>query len=215
MTSKFGINFAILFAVLALLMAACHQAPKYSPLPAGSTVLAFGDSVTFGTGAASGEDYPSQLALISGWTVVNRGVSGDTSEGAKARIAAALDETRPKLVIVEIGGNDYLQRFPESRIKANIRSILQIVKQSHVPVMLVATPRFSLVGVALGSLPDAKLYAELAEEEGVALLPDTFAGVLSDPQLKSDQIHPNAAGYRKLAEGIAAGLVKAGLLARR
>jgi acyl-CoA hydrolase len=178
-------------------------------------VLAFGDSVTFGTGAASGEDYPSQLTSISGWVVVNRGIPGDTAEGAKARIAAALDETQPRLVIVEIGGNDFLRRVPESRIKENIRSILQIVKQSNVPVMLVATPRFSLLGAAIGSLPDAELYAELAEEEGVPLVTDVFAGVLSDLQLKSDQIHPNAAGYRKLAEGIAASLVKTGLLAKR
>ena len=207
--------FSLLLACLVLALAACHHAPRYSPLPAGSIVLAFGDSVTFGTGAASGEDYPSQLASISGWTVVNRGVSGDTSEGAKERIAAALDETQPRLVIVEIGGNDFLRRVPESRTKENIRGILQIVKQSNVPVILVATPRFSLVGAAFGSLPDAELYAELAKEEGVPLAPGVFADVLSDPQLKSDQIHPNAAGYRKLAEGIAANLVKTGLLAKR
>lgn len=215
MTSTSRSTVAFLLAALVLLLAACHQAPGYSPLPAASTVLAFGDSVTFGTGAAGGEDYPSQLALISGWTVANHGVPGDTSEGAKQRIAAALDETRPQLVIVEIGGNDFLRRRPEAQTKENIRDILRVVKQSRVPVVLVATPRFSLLGAATGSLPDAGLYAELAEEEDVALVPGVFAGVLSDAQLKSDQIHPNAAGYRLLAEGIAASLVKTGLLAKR
>ena len=206
---------SLALVLVCVALVACHKAPKYSPLPAGTTVLAFGDSVTFGVGAASGEDYPSQLASISAWEVVNRGVSGDTSEGAKARIAEALDDTRPKLVIVEIGGNDFLRRVPNTQTKENIRSILQSIKQAGVPVVLVATPRFSLAGAMFGSLPDATLYAELAKEENVPLVPDVFASVLDDPQLKSDQIHPNAAGYRKLAEGIAGGLVKAGLLAKR
>ena len=208
-------GFAALLTSLALAVAACDRAPRYAALPPDSIVLAFGDSVTFGTGAASGENYPSQLALISGWEVANRGVPGDTAEGAKARIAEALDDTKPRLVIVEIGGNDFLRRNPEAQIKENIRSILKTVKQAGIPVALVATPRFSLLGAAVGSLPDAALYAELAKEEGVLLVPDVFADVLSDPSLKSDQIHPNATGYRKLAEGIAASLVKSGLLARR
>ena len=100
-------------------------------------------------------------------------------------------------------------------MKQNIRSMLQTIKQKGVPVLLVAVPRFSLMGAAVGSLPDAELYAELAEEENVPLVPETFADVLSDPALKADQIHPNAAGYRQLAEGIAAVLVETGLLAKR
>lgn len=215
MNSRLCICFAALLTFLALAMAACHRAPSYAALPPGSVVLAFGDSVTFGTGAAGEENYPSQLASISGWQVANHGVPGDTAEGAKTRIAEALDDTQPKLVIVEIGGNDFLRRHPEAQIKEDIRSILKTVKQAGVPVVLVATPRFSLLGAALGALPDAALYAELAKEEGVLLVPDVFAEVLSDPSLKSDQIHPNAAGYRKLAEGIAASLVKSGLLAKR
>lgn len=193
----------------------CDRAPQYAALSPGATVLAFGDSVTYGTGAAKGEDYPSQLAAISGWAIHNHGIPGDTARDAKARIAEAIDETQPKLVIVEIGGNDFLRRHPEAEIKENIRNILKAVRAAGVPVVLVAAPRFSLVGAAVGALPDAALYAELAEEEDVALVPEVFADVLSDPQLKSDQVHPNAAGYRKLAEGIAAALAQFGLLARR
>lgn len=215
MNSRLHIGFAALLACLALAMAACQRTSGYSPLPPDSLVLAFGDSVTYGTGAADVENYPSQLALISGWEVINLGVPGDTAQGAKGRIAEALDDTQPKLVIVEIGGNDFLMRHPEAQIKEDIRSILKVVKQAGVPVVLVATPRFSLVGAAIGALPDADLYAELAKEEGVLLVPDVFADVLSDPSLKSDQVHPNAAGYRKLAEGIASSLVKSGLLAKR
>ncbi len=205
----------VLLALMTLGVAGCGGEPTFSPLPPGSSVLALGDSVTRGTGAAEGEDYPSRLAEISGWTVHNHGVPGDTTAGAKARIADALEETQPRLVIVEIGGNDFLRRRPETEIRENISSILKTIKRAGIPVVLVSTPRFSLLGAATGSLPDAELYADLAEAEVVPLIPDVFADVLSDPSLKSDQVHPNAAGYRQLAEGIAAELMETGLLAPR
>lgn len=205
---------AILCAVALLLSGGCGRAPEHASLPPGSTVLALGDSVTHGTGAGPGEDYPSRLAAMTGWVIHNHGVPGDTSAGALARLDAVLGEVRPALVIVEIGGNDFLRRQPVSAVKENIRAILQTVKTAGIPVVLVATPQFSPLGAAVGMLPDAPLYAELAEEESVPLVPDVFAEVLSDPDLKADPIHPNAAGYRKLAEGIADGLRDAGLLAR-
>lgn len=209
-------SFAIaLLACLALLAGACSRTPQQTALPPGSVVLALGDSVTHGTGAGSGEDYPARLAELTGWVVHNHGVPGDTSAGALERLGPALEETRPALVIVEIGGNDFLRRQPEAAVKENVRRILQRVRQAGIPAVLVATPRFSPIGAALGLLPDAPLYAEVAQEEGVPLVPKVFARVLDDPGLKADPIHPNAAGYRRLAEGIAAGLRDAGLLASR
>lgn len=206
-------SFAIaLLASLALLASACSRAPRQAALPPGSVVLALGDSVTYGTGAGAGEDYPARLAEMTGWVVHNHGVPGDTSAGALERLGSALEETRPALVIVEIGGNDFLRRQPEAATKENVRRILQRVRGAGIPVVLVATPRFSPLGAALGLLPDALLYEELAQEEGVPLVPRVFARVLDDPALKSDPIHPNADGYRRLAQGIAAGLREAGLL---
>lgn len=201
--------------LLLALTLACNRAPEFAPLPRGSSVLALGNSVTYGVGAGPGEDYPTRLAAISGWTIHNHGVSGDTSSGALARLEDALAESQPKLVIVEIGGNDFLRRQPSSTVKENIRAILRRVKTAGIPVVLVAVPAFSPLGAAVGRLPDADLYAELAKEEKVPLVPEVFARVLSDPTLKADTIHPNATGYRQLAEGIAAELVKTGLLAKR
>lgn len=207
---------AVWLLAAALLAGACgSSSPAHAPLPPGSVVLALGDSVTYGTGAGADEDYPSRLAEITSWTIHNHGVPGDTSAGALARLANALDEVRPVLVIVEIGGNDFLRRKPVEEVKENVRAILRRVKAAGMPVVLVATPQFSPLGAVVGRLPDAPLYAELAEEESVPLVPDIFGRVLADPDLKADPIHPNAAGYRKLAEGIAAGLRETGLLARR
>jgi acyl-CoA hydrolase len=202
----------IVLSVLFVLLAGCDDGKKSSPLPPGSPVLAFGDSVTFGTGAAPGEDYPTQLTAISGWHITNAGIPGDTAEAARERIRTAIEQSQPALVIVELGGNDFLRRRPEDRIKEDLRAIIKDVRRANIPVVLVAVPRFSLIGAAVGALPDADLYEKLADEEKVPLVPKVFGRILADPGLKADQIHPNAAGYRQLAEGIAATLRDVGWL---
>lgn len=205
----------ILLLLALACLAGCGDAPRFAALPAGATVLAFGDSVTHGTGAAPGEDYPAQLALLTGWDVRNHGVPGDTAQAARARIDDAIGETRPALVIVEIGGNDFLRRRQESLVREDIRAILAAARANGIPAVLVAVPKFSPLGAAVGRLADSPIYETLADEEKLPLVANVFTDVLSDPSLKADAIHPNARGYRRLAEGIAATLRDAGLLARR
>ncbi|EXI78268.1 MAG: Acyl-CoA thioesterase I precursor [Candidatus Accumulibacter appositus] len=199
--------------LLALLLAtACGDATKGQALPAGSTVLAFGNSITYGTGARPGEDYPTQLAALSDWQVANAGIPGDTSAAARDRIEAALAATRPALVIVELGGNDFLRRRPAAAVKEDLRAIVSTIRHSGAQVILVAVPKFSLLGAISGRLPDSEIYAELANEEKLPLVAEALAEVLSDPELKADPIHPNADGYRQLAAAIAEQLREAGLL---
>ncbi|WP_287695061.1 GDSL-type esterase/lipase family protein [Accumulibacter sp.] len=195
-------------------LAGCGKAPRLAALPAGSPVLAFGDSITHGTGAGPGEDYPSHLAASSGWRVHNAGVPGDTAATARERIDDTLQATRPRLVIVELGGNDFLRRRPEAEVKEDLRAIVRASRQADAEVVLVAVPRLSLLGAVSGQLPDAKLYAELASEEKLPLLPGVVASILSDPKLKADPIHPNAAGYRQMASEIATQLRHTGLLGK-
>ena len=203
-------NNAFLILLLSFLLAACRDVPQYQALPPGAVVLAFGDSVTHGTGASPGEDYPARLAERSGWKIVNAGIPGDTAVAAKSRIDAQLQETNPAMVIVELGGNDFLRRRAEADVKEDLRAILRTVKDSGAIPVLVAVPQFAIVLV--GSLSDAGIYSELADEEKVLLVQDVFSEVLSDPSLRADRIHPNAQGYRELADGIATALRKAGLL---
>ncbi|MBK9447037.1 MAG: arylesterase [Betaproteobacteria bacterium] len=195
-----------------LLLAACGRSEKLPALPRGSVVLAFGDSVTFGTGAAPGQDWPSVLAELSGWRIVNAGVPGDTAEAARQRIAPLLDEHRPALVIVELGGNDFLRRRPQKQVKEDLRQILSVIRASGAHAVLVAVPELSLLGAVTRRPDDAPIYAELAKEEKLPLIPDVFAGILARPELCADQIHPNAQGYRQMAEGVQAALKKTGLL---
>jgi acyl-CoA thioesterase-1 len=204
----FKMFFIVLFSFM---LVACKDAPTHQALPAGATVLAFGDSVTYGTGGGQGADYPAQLAQRSGWNVINAGRPGDTALAAKSRIDTLLQETTPALVIVELGGNDFLRRRAEIEVKEDLRAILQSIKTSGAIPVLVAVPQFAIVLV--GSLSDSVIYSELAREENVVLVEDVFSEVLSDASLRADRIHPNAEGYRVLADGIAKRLSKAGLQA--
>lgn len=196
----------------ALLLAGCGKAPRLAPLPPGSDVLAFGNSITFGTGASPGDDYPARLAAISGWGVRNAGVPGDTADAARARIRELLAETRPALILIEIGGNDFLRRRPETLVKDDLRAIVADGKRSGAQIVVVAVPRLSLLGAAGGQLPDSPIYAEIAQEEGMLVVDGVLAAVLSDASLKADPIHPNAKGYEQLAAGIARRLHESGLL---
>lgn len=191
---------------------ACGDAQKLDPLPADAVVLAFGDSVTYGTGAPRSEDYPTRLALLTGRQVHNAGIPGDTARAATSRIADALARTAAALVIIELGGNDFLQRRASAEVKEDLRAIIRAVRTAGAIPVLVAVPQVSVFGAVTGRLSDSPIYAALAEEEQVLVIEDVFADVLSDATLRSDAIHPNAEGYRILAARIAAELERAGLL---
>jgi acyl-CoA thioesterase I len=178
----------------------------------GATVLALGDSITFGQGAAPQSSYPAVLARLSGWNVVNAGVSGDVSAQALQRTPALLQEHRPALVLLGIGGNDFLRRLPEADTRANIRSICQQALAAGAQVLLIAIPRPALTAASTGSLTDHTLYAELAEELQVPLQRQGWAEVLSDERLRSDRIHANAQGYEQFARSLVGTAHAVGLL---
>jgi len=203
-----------LWALLALLALAsgCSGDRRLAPLPADAVVLAFGDSITAGVGAGPGQDYPAALAAATGWQVVNAGISGDTARQARNRLGALLAATGPDLLILELGGNDFLRRTPPARVRDYLREIVREARASGTLVAVVAVPRLSLVRASAGVLSDSPIYAEIAAEEGVILIPDILSEILSDGDLRADQIHPNAAGYRRLATGIKTTLASSGLL---
>ena len=191
------------------LLAGCGRR-RFRKLVAGDAILAVGDSLTAGFGAPKGADYPAQLAQILGHKVINGGVSGDTSAQALARLPDLLVQ-KPKLVVVSIGGNDFLQRQPESGTRENIRKMVADIRATGVPAVLVAIPHFTTGGL-LGVVSEHPLYAELADELDVPLLKGAWAEILGDKDLKSDAVHANAAGYRLFAEKLAGFLRKLGVV---
>lgn len=195
-----------------LLLAACggKSGKKQTKIAAGSTVLALGDSLTYGYGAGPAESYPAQLQKLTGWDIINGGISGDTSAQALSRLPALL-QRKPKLVLISIGGNDFLRKLPEAETRNNIAEIIESVQKENIPTVLVGVPHLS-VGALFGHLSDHPLYQELAEQYKIPLFEGAWSEILSDEKLKSDQIHANAAGYKVFAEKLEKFLQEEGFL---
>lgn len=196
--------FVALLAVF--LLAACERGPTLPRLNPHDVIVAFGDSLTYGTGASADSAYPAVLAALTGRTVVNAGVPGDTTASALARLPAVLDEYKPRLVLLCLGGNDMLRKQPESATENNLRLMVQTIRASGAEVVLIGVPAPKLFGGA----PD--FYARVADAMKLPLEDEVFVEVLRDNRLKADPIHANAAGYRVVAERLAAFLREAGAL---
>ena len=191
----FGI--LILFSLLA-----CDSGQIFHKMRPNSSLLAFGDSLTYGTGAETGFSYPSQLKRMIARNVINAGVSGEVSAEGARRLPALLDEHEPDLVVICHGGNDLLQKLDRQQLKDNLRRMFEAANQRGIPVVMIAVPRPGLL------LSDADIYAELGEELNIPLVEDVIGTLLSAREFKSDQVHLNAAGYRKLAEAVADKLIE-------
>jgi lysophospholipase L1-like esterase len=185
---------------------ACTGGASLPPLSADDRVLAFGDSLTRGTGAGGGESYPEVLAGLIGRPVANAGIPGETSAEGAARLESVLESERPALVIICHGGNDFIQRLDRAETQRNILAMVRMAKERNVAVVLLAVPE---LGFGLAPPP---LYREVAEAEKIPLEEKALTAILGKGSLKSDYIHPNAAGYQRLAEAIAALLKKSGAL---
>ena len=191
-------------AAALLLATGCSKSskPKGKTLAKDATLLCLGDSLTFGYGAAADASYPQRLEQLTGHATKNAGVNGDTAEAALARLPELLQGSLPGLVLVSVGGNDFLRGLPLERTRAALRQLLQTASRDT-QVVLIGQPRPVLMATLTGSLKDHEVYAEVAAETGVALFADGWSYVLSRAELRYDQIHANAQGYGLFAERLA------------
>jgi len=197
---------------LAPLLAACgREGTRHATVPAGATVLAVGDSLTFGNGAGADAAYPARLARLTGWNVVNAGVPANTSAQARERLPKLLAEHQPRLVLLSIGGNDFLRQVPEAETRSHIAAMLDEIRAAGAQAVLIAVPRPTVAAALLGALDDHPLYSALAGTHGVALFASGWAEILSNASLKSDRIHANAAGYERFARELHGFLREAGI----
>jgi len=194
-----------LIVLVSVVLLACSS-PKLEPIGHGGTILAFGDSLTVGVGTSKPNDYPSVLALLSGLNVINSGVSGETSDIGLKRLPNELDRVVPDLLILIEGGNDILQNRSHTEIKENIRSMIEIAKSRGVPVVLIGVPKKSLFS------DSAPFYEELADQFRLVFDGALISDLQRNPSLKSDHVHFNKEGYRKMAESIYKLLQKHGAL---
>ena len=195
----------LIYLLFVLALIGCDKnSEKYVVIPQGATVLVLGDSLSYGTGANlganKGEDYPSLLAKSTGWNIINEGIPGDTAAGGLQRLPQLLEQHQPKLLIVELGGNDLLHKTHASEVISNIKAILSQAKAQGIATILVAIPEISPLKATFGNLTDHPLYAAIAKETTTPLIADVFSLVLSDRDLKADQIHANAKGYAVVSQ---------------
>jgi len=180
--------------LLVSFLAACGGPPPNLDSP-GHTIVCLGDSITAGVGAAPEESYPARLAERLGRPVVNAGVSGDTAADGLARVPEVLAQD-PWLVIVELGGNDLLRQVPIEETEKSLRTVVERLLAARVlPVLVEVRGPFGH--------RYRDLFARLHHDYRAPLVDGVLGDILTDPSLKSDEVHPNAAGYRKLAEGVA------------
>ena len=197
---------ALLLSLLLLLSACAEPPPQLQPLTDDDTIVAFGDSLTFGTGTRADNSYPAVLGRAIGHEVVRSGVPGEETPQGLKRLEQVLDQYQPRLLLLCEGGNDILGHMPDSAIKANLASMIRLARSRGSEVVLLGVPKFGLL------LKPAPLYAELAEEFHLPYLANSISDVLATPKLKSDQVHPNAEGYQHIAADMAALLRESGAI---
>lgn len=188
----------VLVAMLVQLMVTgCQERqPSVRLLAENATVLAFGDSLTYGTGAGKDESYPALLERMIQRPVINAGVPGEVTAEGLIRLPELIDRHNPALLILCHGGNDLLQRIGEEQAAENLRAMIRLAQERGIDVVLVGVPKPDL------SFEPPSFYARAAGEFAIPYDGSTLAGILSDRNRKSDYIHPNALGYRQLAEAI-------------
>jgi acyl-CoA thioesterase-1 len=164
----------------------------------GETAVFLGNSITRGYGLWEEEAFPALVAAALGIPAVNAGVSGDTTAAALARIERDVLPHQPRVTLVELGGNDFLRRVPTEQTLQNMDAIVRTLT-AHGGMVVI-------LHVAVGVMSDPYLSGlrAIAERHGALLVPDIMRGILSDPALKLDPIHPNVRGQRLIAERVAA-----------
>lgn len=171
---------------------------KTNQLPQNTKILAFGDSLTYGIGAKKGFGYPEQLSRLLHVEVLNSGIAGEVSIDGLKRLKRLLTTANPDILILCHGGNDILRKHDLKITKNNIKSMINIARDKGIRVVLIGVPKWNgFLGIGT-----AKIYDELADEMDVDYEGEILEEIENDVSLKSDRVHPNQKGYKKMAEAI-------------
>jgi lysophospholipase L1-like esterase len=200
------LTFLLLAIIVGIGLTACSTQPTLPALSNDAVIVAFGDSLTFGTGSEPAESYPAVLEKMIGRRVVNSGVPGEVTGDGLLRLPEVLEREKPALLLLCHGGNDQLRRLNQQQAANNIREMIRLAQKREVAIVLIAVSAPEL------SLLPPSMYREIAKELSIPVEEETLSSILANNSLKSDYIHPNAAGYHRLAESIATLLHKSGAI---
>ena len=193
-----------------LLITGCGDpGPSIEPLPDDGVILAYGDSLTYGTGVKREQSYPSILQALTGHRVINAGVPGEVTADGLKRLPGLLDQHQPDLLILIHGGNDMLRKKNLDTAAENLRQMIGMSRSRDIPVVMMGVPNPTII------LSTADFYEQVAADLEVPIEIDAIADILQYPGNKSDTVHPNAKGYRMMAESVHALLQSAGALSEQ
>ena len=198
-------NFYYLLPLI-FLLSSCNETQTIPKLSNDAIILAFGDSITYGTGARPSESYPAILEKLTNRTVINAGNPGEISASGLNRLGVTLNKYQPALLILCHGGNDILHKENIKQTEQNIRQMITMAQKKNIPVILMGIPNFGIF------LHTADFYRKIADDMVVVFAENIITDVLSNASLKSDPVHPNAAGYQQIANQLALLLKESGAL---
>jgi acyl-CoA thioesterase-1 len=197
---------SVALAAALVVAAASGVCRAQAPAPAADEglIVALGDSLTAGLGLDERDAWPAQLerrlrADGYRWKVINAGISGETSSGARARLDWVL-KLKPDILVLETGANDGLRGIPPQTLQANLDAMLTTLGQRRVTTVLAGMQMLRNLGPAYRTA-FARVYPELAQKHQAILIPFFLEGVAANPALnQADGLHPTAAGYRVVTD---------------
>ena len=190
------INLGFLVIVLSIVLSGCVKQEIRNLDAKGSSIICFGDSITFGYGVNSGEDYPTALGKMVKLEVINAGVDGDTSFSALERLEQDVLNKNPRLVIVEFCGNDFLKKIPKETTVKNLSEVIDRIQAKGIMVALVD------ISAGMFFREYRAAFKKLAEEKQAIFIPVVLNKIITNPAMKSDFFHPNARGYKVIASRV-------------
>jgi len=186
----------LIIGFILFLYALDKRVPQITNYPNDRTeIIAFGDSLVEGVGSSTGGGFVDELEVILNIDITNLGVSGNTTRDALIRIDDVLDR-EAKMVIISLGGNDFIRRFPQEEVKRNFDKIISQIQNDGAMVMLLDVPGYG------------SLVRDLSGNHDAAYVSNILRGLIGRDRYMADAIHPNDEGYRKVAEKIAPELAK-------
>lgn len=193
--NKIFLIIALILVVISLVIFLPRNEKIKNYPPKDGPIVAFGDSLVAGNGSTLGNDFVSLLSTKIGEPIINLGIPGDTTAGGLARIDSLLEEN-PRVVILLLGGNDFIRKVAREETFSNLRAIINKIQASGSVVVL--------LGVRGGLLADNadNMFKDLAKETGSAYVPNVLSGLFADSRYMSDAIHPNDAGYIRVADKV-------------
>ncbi|WP_372366189.1 arylesterase [Candidatus Uabimicrobium sp. HlEnr_7] len=193
------------FFLVVLFVISCGSVKK-AAISDDEVIVAFGDSITYGVGATKNNSYPSILSKLLGREVIACGVSGETTKQGLRRLPQVLKKYSPKILLLCLGGNDFLRRHSKESTIANLEAMIKLAQQQNIEVVLIGVPRPSVI------ISTAAFYPQLATKYSLVYEGNILQKVLAKKSFKSDLIHPNAEGYALIAQSIADVLYSSGLI---